>query len=90
MAVEVVSEAPNANSFTPLLEHQSQTPNTFFGGQPVLYFHSSGARIIVSRSQFDENSILHELQSPADIDSSNGGPQDEILISEIDIWVSSR
>jgi chloride channel, nucleotide-sensitive, 1A len=83
MTVETVNEAPQIEAFTPLSEHQSQTPDTFFGGQPVLYLLSPGAGLIVSKSQFEENSALRGFES-------NGSSEDEILIPDVDIWVSSK
>jgi nucleotide-sensitive chloride channel 1A len=97
MGVEAISEAPALESFTPLEEHQERTPTTFFGGPPVLHFHSTGIRLLVPKDQLDENLELRDLvSSESTIESStessgtNGTTSDESLISDLDIWVTSQ
>jgi nucleotide-sensitive chloride channel 1A len=37
MAIRHLDASPKIEDFTPLQEHQEQTPATFFGSKPVLY-----------------------------------------------------
>lgn len=39
---------PSLDSFTPLSEHQSSTPNTFFSETPVLHYHGANARALIA------------------------------------------
>ena len=43
--MEVLHSAPTASSFTPLSTHQSQTPDSFFTGPPILHHHSPSATL---------------------------------------------
>lgn len=49
MPPTTIREAPALDSFTSLLEHQSQTPSTFFNTKPILHYHSTSVRAIGSR-----------------------------------------
>lgn len=54
MLPTVIRSRPSAESdFEPLSEYQSQTPETFFEGKPVLYFHGENIKAWVSKEQVD-------------------------------------
>lgn len=42
---------PNLADYTPLAEHQSQTPASFYGGKPILHLHAEGAKAWIPASQ---------------------------------------
>ncbi len=88
MAIEEVDSAPTVDSFQPLAEHQAQTPSTFFGGPPVLYLHAPKAKILVSKSQFEETPVLKRLLASQSADGTE--ESDEVAIYNVDVWVSSR
>lgn len=45
MLPTVIKTCPSAeNDFEPLSEYQAQTPETFFEGKPVLYFHDENVK----------------------------------------------
>jgi nucleotide-sensitive chloride channel 1A len=93
MGVEVVNEAPVLESFTSLAEHQEQTPSTFFGGRPVLHFHTSNASLLVPKEQLEEHVELRDLVSSdttAETTEANGIESDEAMISNLDVWVTSQ
>jgi hypothetical protein len=85
--MESVESAPTADSFTALQEHQQQTPNTFFGGAPVLHLHCSDAKVLVSRNSLADYSHLQSLLSQQ---QPQGQEDEEVVISGVQIWVSSR
>ncbi|WPG98594.1 Hypothetical protein R9X50_00138700 [Acrodontium crateriforme] len=86
MAFEAVSIAPTAADFTPLNEHQEQTPDTFFGGKPVLHLHCSDAKLRISKFDLSSQPHFAALQ-----DSTSAGTEDEIVeISNVAVWVTSR
>ena len=89
MAIEPVEVAPKVEDFTSLSEHQEETPNVFFGSRPVLYLYSVKAKLLVSRSQFDETPVLKKLIGAAAEPEAQDG-SDEVMLSNIDIWVSSQ
>ncbi|KAI0596758.1 regulator of volume decrease after cellular swelling-domain-containing protein [Biscogniauxia sp. FL1348] len=52
MFPSVIKTCPSAdNDFQPLSEYQEQTPETFFDGKPVLYFHDEHIKAWVSNEQ---------------------------------------
>lgn len=53
MLPTVIRACPSAdNDFEPLSEYLAQTPETFFGGKPILYYHDSHIKAWVSNEQF--------------------------------------
>ncbi|KAI1391393.1 regulator of volume decrease after cellular swelling-domain-containing protein [Hypoxylon trugodes] len=50
----VIRTCPSAdNDFQPLSEYQAQTPDTFFDGKPVLYYHDENVKAWVSAEQYE-------------------------------------
>lgn len=49
VSISVLDEIPPTSSFTPLSEHQTQTPTTFFGSTPVLHVSFTGADLLISK-----------------------------------------
>lgn len=103
--MEVIHETPTSSSFTPLAVHQSQTPESFYTGPPVLYHHSPSAFLSLHASDLAAAPALSNLANGAHR-SSNGtstaavngdsaaeeaGPEDEdIEIAGVDVWVTSE
>lgn len=46
MPMSTIHSAPALDSFTPLVEHQTQTPTTFYDARPILHFHAKNARAV--------------------------------------------
>lgn len=46
MSIENLQTAPTVGDFTPLVEHEAQTPSTFFGAKPVLHAHNTAGTIL--------------------------------------------
>ncbi|KAF2140229.1 uncharacterized protein K452DRAFT_252932 [Aplosporella prunicola CBS 121167] len=93
MTLEILNSAPDASAFTPLEEHQSQTPGTFFGGKPVLHLHSTNAQLLVSARDLEAQSAFPDLRAtiPTNGAQANGDAADEQLaIPGIDVWVTSQ
>jgi hypothetical protein len=85
--METIETAPTVDSFTRLEEHQQQTPYSFFGGPAILHLHCSDAKVLVSRQSLGEHALLQSLLPSQD------SPQDsdeEVVISNVQVWVSSR
>lgn len=54
MLATVIKSRPSAEEdFQPLSEYQAQTPDTFFEGKPVLYFHDENVKAWCSAEQHD-------------------------------------
>jgi hypothetical protein len=83
MPLELVIEAPKKEDFTPLTEHQSQTPVTFFGSRPVLHHYSPEAKLAVRKNEYEQHDILRQIHTSSDADS-------EDVILNVDVWITSR
>lgn len=82
MAIRHVATAPQASDFTPLQEHQEQTPETFFGAKPVTYANYSGVTLSAPASQLHEDPVFARFSTTTD--------GDDTLIQHVDIWVTSE
>ena len=104
--MELIHSAPDRASFTPLSEHQSHTPASFYSGTPVLHHHTQNCRVLVLQSELHNSPALEGLIPDGDHGLSNGQGTDvdgdgaglaheesadrEILIGGIGVWVSSE
>lgn len=71
MALELIHDAPTVSQYTSLAEHQAQTPGTFFGGKPVLYYHISNAILSMDSHQLSSSAAFSSLRSSS-IDTNDG------------------
>lgn len=83
MAYEIITRAPEADDFTPLSEHQEQTPGTFFGSRAVLHLRSPNAKVKISRDELAAHSDFGCLGDGTEVD-------DRMEIPGVDVWVTSR
>ncbi len=68
MTTTVITTCPSAdNDFEPLSEYQAQTPQTFFGGKPILYYHDTKVKTWASKQKIKE---FHFFSNP-----DGDGPQ---------------
>lgn len=87
MALEATHPLPTAEDFTRLSEHQQETPDTFFGGKPVLHLRSPNAKLKISTEDLTAQPALAALGAPAAIHAST--IDGVATIESIDVWVSS-
>lgn len=96
MALEVIRSAPQLDAFTPLSEHQSQTPGTFFGGRPILYFHTSNASLSIDAHQLESSPAFSALNAGSDASAGavngngNSNGDSKITITAVDVFVTSE
>lgn len=98
--MEVIHTTPTIDSFVPLSTHQSQTPESFFSGPPVLYHHSQAATLRTHASEVVTAPALQSLfdasRSPVNGDadmtahSQDAEEEHEVEAQGVDIWVSSE
>ncbi|KAF2448871.1 hypothetical protein P171DRAFT_407139 [Karstenula rhodostoma CBS 690.94] len=77
--------APKAGDFTPLQEHQQQTPLTFFGAKPVLYAHHAGLTISAPKAKLQSNDAFANFSSELE-----GASEDDVLVKDVEVWVNSE
>ena len=82
MALKHLNTAPKTEDFTPLQEHQQQTPTTFFGAKPVLYAHYSGLTLSAPASQLQQHVAFSKFSSESD--------GEDALVKDVALWVSSE
>jgi hypothetical protein len=88
--MRVLNSAPVLDEFIPLDEHQSQTPGTFFGGKPVLYFHGS-ATLQVDEEQVRKcEEIANVVEGTSANTETNGDSVPKKITTNVDLWVSSE
>lgn len=84
MALQHLSTRPKTEDFTPLQDHQEQTPTTFFGSKPVLHASFTGITIVAPSDQVQLNPTIAKFTL-----SSDEGTDDS-LVKDVDIWVNSE
>jgi hypothetical protein len=84
MALRPLSSAPNPSDFTPLQEHQEQTPSTFFGSKPVLYARYADLTLSLQTSKLQADPAIGKFAAEED-----EGTEDS-LVKGVEIWVSSE
>ncbi|ORX97457.1 regulator of volume decrease after cellular swelling-domain-containing protein [Clohesyomyces aquaticus] len=82
MALQHLSTAPASDEFTPLEEHQTQTPSTFFGAKPVLHAHYTGLSLSMPSSKFSYNPAVARFATEAD--------GEDVVAKNVEVWVNSR
>lgn len=82
MSLQHLDSPPKADDFTPLSEHQQQTPASFFGAKPVLHAHYEAMTLSVAADQLQ--------QDPAFSKFSSRREGEEDLVDGVDVWVSSE
>ncbi|KAJ2974292.1 hypothetical protein NUW58_g8703 [Xylaria curta] len=96
----VIKTRPSAeDDFLPLSEYQAQTPNTFFEGKPVLYFHDENIKAWASDEQCEQLFFFSKAAAdnsvslqPTPPESHALGKDDEHTREErrVEVFVSSR
>ncbi|KAH7079638.1 regulator of volume decrease after cellular swelling-domain-containing protein [Paraphoma chrysanthemicola] len=82
MAIRHLDAAPKTEDFTPLQEHQEQTPTTFFGAKPVLYARYPGLTLSAPASQLQQDAAFFRFNT------ENEG--EDVLIKDVEIFVNAN
>lgn len=91
MPPTTIHSAPTLDSFTPLADHQSQTPEVFYGAKPVLHYHAAGARALIFRDQVSKLPIFSQTPDVAFEAVQPEGPNGTTSVAEvIDAYISSE
>lgn len=90
--MDAITERPTIESFTPLSEHQEQTPTAFFGSRAVLHAYAPKAKIVLQTSDLSSQPLLQNLRNPAPApaDESRDTVNDNAVIEDLEIWVTSE
>ncbi|KAF4975020.1 hypothetical protein FZEAL_8141 [Fusarium zealandicum] len=93
MLPTTIRTPPSPGDFTPLAEYQSQTPESFIGGKPVLHYHVEGAKAWIPKAQCGTLALfpadMSQKPSAPEGDSINGDVE-ELVEQSVDIFVNSE
>ncbi|KAI0401313.1 regulator of volume decrease after cellular swelling-domain-containing protein [Xylaria palmicola] len=100
MLPAVIKSCPSAeNDFLPLSEYQAQTPETFFEGKPVLYFHDQNIKAWVSAEQYEQLFFFSKTTTDS-VTSVHPSPPESLALDnedrrtreeqKVEVFVSSR
>ncbi|KFG79928.1 FPD1 [Metarhizium anisopliae] len=91
MLATTIRSPPSVDDYTPLSEYQSQTPESFSGGKPVLHFHLKGAVASIPRAQRGTLAIF-PADSPAaeNAVASTNGDTEGLVEQKVDVFVNSE
>ncbi|KAI9647515.1 hypothetical protein NHQ30_003900 [Ciborinia camelliae] len=81
MPLSKIHATPALDSFTPLVEHQTQTPSTFYDARPVLHYHAKGARAVAY------GDYIKELPFFADGPAQN---TEAVAVEAVDAFISTE
>ncbi|KAH7413629.1 regulator of volume decrease after cellular swelling-domain-containing protein [Phaeosphaeria sp. MPI-PUGE-AT-0046c] len=82
MAIRHLDSAPKTEDYTPLQEHQEQTPTTFFGSKPVVYARYAGLTLSAPASQLQQDAAFYRFNTETE--------GEDALIKDVEIWVNSE
>ncbi|KAH6626546.1 regulator of volume decrease after cellular swelling-domain-containing protein [Chaetomium sp. MPI-SDFR-AT-0129] len=93
MSLQTVRSPFVLGDYTPLSEHQEQTPDSFYDGKPVLHYHATGAKAWIPKSQRGKLPFF-----PADLSSAPTAPESAALSGQteesveqvVDLFVNSQ
>lgn len=95
--MEVLNEAPQISSFTPLAEYQSTTPASF-SNPSVLHYYSDRCQLLIEERELSDAPALSNLVQRASAPShrnegsTNGHAEDQLAqktLESIDVFVTS-
>lgn len=88
MPLTAIYTVPHVDSFTTLVDHQSQTPETFYNAKPVLHFHGVGIRALAASSQMSKLSIFSSASGAQPERTEDEDEKPEVVT--VDAFVASE
>ncbi|KAK4466979.1 regulator of volume decrease after cellular swelling-domain-containing protein [Cladorrhinum samala] len=93
MSLTTIRSPPPLSDYTPLAEHQSHTPSSFFDAKPILHYHAVGAKAWIPKSQRGKLPFF-----PGDLETAPTAPEnaaltdatEETVEQTVDLFVNSR
>ncbi|KGQ08832.1 hypothetical protein BBAD15_g5841 [Beauveria bassiana D1-5] len=88
MIATTIRTPPSLADFLPLAEYQSQTPESFVDGKPVLHLHITGAAASAPKEQVTGGALaVFPADSPAPADAD--ADAEELVEQQVDVYVTS-
>ncbi|KKP06632.1 hypothetical protein THAR02_01229 [Trichoderma harzianum] len=92
MLPTTIRSPPAEADYTPLAEYQSQTPESFTDGKPILHYHLAGAKATIPRSQCGSLAVFPQDTATvaAPNDSNDGEAVEELAEQTVDVFATSE
>ncbi|KAK5993729.1 hypothetical protein PT974_07166 [Cladobotryum mycophilum] len=93
MLPTTIRSPPSVADYVPLAEYQSQTPESFTDGKPILHLYITGAKASIPRSQCGTLAVFPaDAAGTASTEGQTGGDEsaEELIEQTIDIFVTSE
>lgn len=90
MLATTIRTPPRTEDYTPLSEYQSQTPESFVGGKPVLHYHVVGAKAWIPKEQCGNLAVFPADLSTAPTAPEGDGSGEQLVEQKVDILVTSE
>lgn len=90
MLPTTIRSPPAEADYTPLAEYQSQTPESFTDGKPILHYHLAGAKATIPRSQCGSLAIFPQDTAAASSDANEGEAAEELAEQTVDVFATSE
>lgn len=90
MLPTTIRSPPAAADYMPLAEYQSQTPESFTDGKPILHYHLAGAKATIPRSQCGSLAIFPQDTAAAANNANDGEAAEELAEQTVDVFATSE
>lgn len=91
MLPTTIRSPPSTGDYVSLADYQSQTPQSFTGGKPILYFHLPGAKATIPQAQRGSLAIFpRDASTTAGGEANGDGPTEEVVEVTVDVFVNSE
>ena len=96
MPPATIHSPPELDSFTSLADHQSQTPASFYGANPVLHYHAVGLRAVAPLGTASKLPIFRQGDESAAAEASTADPEsqegsnDTTVTEIVDAFINSE
>jgi chloride channel, nucleotide-sensitive, 1A len=90
MLPTTIRTPPSLGEYTALSEHQEQTPETFFGGKPILHYHLTGAKAWIPKSQCGSLAVFPADSGASTSEGTTETDSEELIEQELEIFVNSE
>lgn len=91
MLATTIRSPPSVEDYIPLSDYQSQTPESFSDGKPVLHFHLKGAVASIPKSQCGTLTIFPtDSPSTENAVARTNGDAEELVEQKVDVFVNSE
>ncbi|KAJ6786643.1 hypothetical protein PWT90_09407 [Aphanocladium album] len=94
MIATTIRTPPSAADYVPLAEYQSQTPESFVDGKPVLHLHITGAAASAPKEQIASGALAvfpgDSPVAPAASGENGADAAEELVEQQVDVYVTSE